>query len=249
MMLGTWLNAGAIVMGALLGLTTRWEISVGRQQLVKVALGVATAWFGLMLVWKGLTWNGALSGTVKLFFHQFAVVLVTMVVGSILGKLCGLQRWMNRLGQSAKERLEKVSREGRAAAADGFVAATLLFCAAPLGWAGALEDGLIRYFQPLAIKAVMDGLAAFSFARLFGWTALLVAVPVTAFLTGVSLLADRLEPWLAEQGTLGVVHATLGFIITYVALVIFEIKKVEMANYLPCLVVAPLLMRLSQMLF
>ena len=249
MMLGTWLNAGAIVVGACLGLITRREISVSRQQFVKVALGVATAWFGLTLVWKGLTWNGPLSGTVSFFFHQFAVVLVTMVVGSILGKLCGLQRWMNRVGQSAKERLEKVSREGRAAAGDGFVAAVLLFCAAPLGWAGALEDGLMRYFQPLAIKAVMDGIAAFSFARMFGWTAMLAAVPVAAFLAGVSLLGDRLEPWLAGEGTLGVIHATLGLIITYVSLVIFEIKKVEMANYLPCLVVAPLLMKLSRMLF
>ena len=248
-MLGTWLNTGAIAVGAMLALATRWEIPVRLQQQVKVLLGAATAWCGLMLVWKGLTWNGALSGTVKFFFHQFAVVLVTMVAGSILGKLCGLQKLMNRIGQSAKARLERVSREGRAAAGEGFMAAVLLFCAAPLGWAGALTDGLRHYFQPLAVKAVMDGLAAFSFARLFGWTAVLVAVPVAAFLTAVTLLANRLEPWLALQGTLGVVEATLGFIITYVALVIFEIKKVEIANYLPCLVVGPLLMKLSRVLF
>ena len=249
MMLGTWLNMGAIVAGAALALATRWEIPVRRQQQVKVLLGVATAWFGLLLVWKGLTWNGPLSATVKMFFHQFAVVLVTLVAGSILGKVCGIQKLMNGLGQSAKARLERVSREGRTAAGEGFMAAVLLFCAAPLGWAGALTDGLLHYFQPLAVKAVMDGLAAFSFARLFGWTALLVAVPVGALLTAVSLLAERLEPWLAGQGTLGVVEATLGFIISYVALVIFEIKKVEIANYLPCLVVGPLLMKLSQALF
>ena len=249
MMLGTWLNTGAIVAGAVVALATGWEISARIQQQIKVLLGVATAWFGLLLVWKGLTWNGALSGTVNFFFHQFAVVLVTMVVGSILGKLCGFQRLMNRIGQSAKARLERGAREGRAAAGEGFMAAVLLFCAAPLGWAGALTDGLLHYFQPLAIKAMMDGLAAFSFARMFGWTTVLVAVPVAAFLTAVSLLADRLEPWLAAQGTLGVVEATLGFIISYVTLVIFEIKKVEIANYLPCLVVGPCLMKLSQVLF
>ena len=124
-----------------------------------------------------------------------------------------------------------------------------MFCAAPLGIVGALEDGLLRCFQPLGVKAVMDGLASLSFARMFGWTASLSAVPVAAFLSGLTLLGDRIEPWLGAQNLLGVVHATAGLLLTYVALVIFEVKKVEIGNYLPALVVAPALMKLSQMLF
>jgi uncharacterized membrane protein YqgA involved in biofilm formation len=242
-MLGTLLNAGAIILGAVFGFATKLEVRAQRQQQIKVLLGVATVWFGFRLMWIGLA-----SSTAKFFFYQFLIVLVAMVVGHAFGKLCGIQALMNRVGQSARTKLERAATDEKKAANDGFIAATLLFCAAPLGIVGALEDGLQRYFAPLAIKAVMDGLAAFSFARMFGWMAMLAAVPVAALLSGLALLGDRIEPWLGAQGLLGVVHASGGLIMTYVALVIFEVKKVEIANYLPALIVAPALMKLSQML-
>ena len=129
------------------------------------------------------------------------------------------------------------------------LAATLLFCAAPLGLVGALEDGIHQYYAPLAIKAVMDGVAAISFARMFGWTAMLASLPVAAFLCGVTLLGVRLAPWLEAQHVLGVFHASAGLIMTYVTLVIFEVKKVEIAYYLPSLFIAPGLMKLWNLAF
>ncbi len=243
-MLGTLFNSGAIVLGALVGLMTKTELSARLQQQIKILLGVATSFFGLKLVWMGLK-----SDTNGSFFPKFGIVLLAMVFGHLIGRLIGIQTWMNRLGQQAKSKLELAALNGKKAAGDGLMAAALLFCAAPLGLIGALEDGLQRYFQPLAIKAVMDCLAAFSFARLFGWTAALAAFPVAALLSGLTLLGDRLEPWLDAHGVLGVVHASCGLIMTYIALVIFEIKKVEIGNYLPALLLAPVLMKLARVLF
>ncbi len=248
-MLGMLLNAGAILAGAAIGLATRWDVPARRQQQIKVLLGVATTWFGLKLLWDGLVWNGPLSGTARHFFQQLIVVLLAMIVGHLLGRLCGIQLWMNSLGRSAKVKLERASSAGKGAASDGLMAATLLFCAAPLGLVGALEDGLQGYFAPLAIKAVMDGLASLAFARMFGWTALLAALPVAAFLSGFALLGTRLEPWLSTQGLLGVVHASAGLILTYIVLLIFEVKKVPVGNYLPALIVAPALMKLWQVIW
>lgn len=243
-MIGTLLNAGAIVLGATIGLTTKFHVSPRRQQQIKVLLGVAAAFFGLRLLWTGLA-----SGTIKFFFYQLIIVVIAMVIGHWLGRICRVQPLMNRIGQLAKAKIESASaKPGATAPNDGFIAATLLFCAAPLGIVGAFEDGLSRAFQPLAIKAVMDGLASLTFARMFGWTALLTAVPLSAFLSGWTLLGSRLEPWLATHGLIGVVHASAGLIVTYVALIIFEVKKVEIGNYLPALVVAPALLKLAQTL-
>ncbi len=242
-MIGTLINTGAIVLGAVLGRTTKLDLAVGRQQQVKVLLGVATAFFGLKLLWTGLA-----TGTAKHFWHQFGIVLLAMILGSLLGKLCRIQSAMNRLGQSAKVRLERAAG-GAKVAGDGFMTASLLFCAAPLGIVGALEDGLSRNIAPLAIKAVMDGLAALSFTRMFGWPVLLSAVPLGTLLFALTILGAVLEPWLGGQGLLGVVHASAGLLLTYVALVIFEVRRVEIGNYLPALVVAPALMKLSQMIF
>lgn len=243
-MLGTYLNAGAILLGAVLGLVSRCDVPARRQHQIKVLLGVGTALFGFQLLWKGLS-----TGSVSYFFYQFVIVVVAMIVGHALGKLARIQVLMNRLGQSAKIRLENAAKNRNRAAGDGFIAATLLFCAAPLGMVGAFVDGLSDFFQPLAVKALMDGLAAFSFARLFGWTAALVAIPVAAFLSGLSLLGQLAAPFLTQHGLTGVVLGAAGLLITYVTLIIFEVKKVELGNYLPCLVVAPALMKLSTLIF
>jgi uncharacterized membrane protein YqgA involved in biofilm formation len=243
-MIGTLINSGAIVLGAVIGLTTKLDVAVGRQQQIKVLLGVATAFFGLKLLWSGLA-----AGTVGHFFFQFLIVVIAMVLGSIVGKLCRIQALMNRVGQSAKAKLERAAGGGAKVPGDGFMTATLLFCAAPLGIVGALEDGLSRNAAPLAIKAVMDGLAALSFTRLFGWPVLLSAVPLGTLLFALTILGTALESPLADQGLLGVVHATAGLLLTYVALVIFEVKRVEIGNYLPALVLAPALMKLSRLLF
>ena len=243
-MIGTLINTGAIVLGALLGLTTKLDVAVGRQQQIKVLLGVATAFFGLKLLWTGLA-----TGTAKHFFHQFGIVLLAMILGSLLGRLCRIQALMNRIGQSAKLKLGRVAGGGAKVPGDGFMTASLLFCAAPLGIVGALEDGLSRNVAPLAIKAVMDGLAALSFTRMFGWPVLLSAVPLGTLLCALTILGAVLEPWLGRQELIGVVHASAGLLLTYVSLVIFEVKRVEIGNYLPALIVAPALMKLSQVIF
>lgn len=243
MFVGTLLNAGAILLGGIVGAATRLDIAAPRQQQLKILLGVATTFFGLKLVWIGLA-----DGGVKDFFRQLLVVLVAMIVGHLLGRICRLQQGMNRLGQFATKQLERATKD-RKRASDGLLAATILFCAAPLGIVGALEDGMRGYFAPLAIKAVMDGLASISFARMFGWTAMLAALPVAAFLSGLTLVGVRMEPWLDAHQLLGVFHASAGLIMTYVTLVIFEVKKVEIANYLPSLAVAPALMKLWYLIF
>ena len=78
---------------------------------------------------------------------------------------------------------------------------------------------------------------------------MLSAVPVAAFLYALTLLGAAIEPWLTTHQLVGVFHASAGLIMTYVALVIFEVKKVEIGNYLPALAVAPALMKLSQIVF
>jgi hypothetical protein len=127
-------------------------------------------------------------------------------------------------------------------AADGFNACTILFCAAPLGILGAVTDGLSGYFYLLAVKAVMDALAMISFAKIFRWPCALSAFPVFIFLGAISFVCQfYARPFLDVHNLINSINAATGFIACAVALVIFEIRKVELANYLPPLVVAPLL--------
>ena len=122
------------------------------------------------------------------------------------------------------------------------MAATLLFCAAPLGILGAVADGLRNFYYLLLVKAAMDGLAMMSFVKIFRWPVALAALPVFFFFNGLaSLVQLGAQPWLELHQLANSVCIAAGLVTCIVTLVIFQVRRVELANYLPALAVAPLL--------
>jgi uncharacterized membrane protein YqgA involved in biofilm formation len=71
---------------------------------------------------------------------------------------------------------------------------------------------------------------------------LFAALPVLVFQGTITLLcAQFLGPFLATHHLVDSVNAAGGLLVFSVALVILEIKKLELADYLPSLIFAPLL--------
>ena len=232
---GAFLNALGILLGGLFGLAQRAPLSARSQDFLRRALGAATAFFGLRLVWLNV------NGTFWPCARQILIALLAIVLGNLAGKILGLQKISNRLGRFAGKLISSAqSNPSRKTA--GFNACATLLCAAPLGILGAVTEGLSGDFYLLAVKAVMDALAMTGFVKIFGWPSALSAFPVYCFL-GAITLACRLcaRPFLDAHGLICPVSTAAGLIACAVALVIFEVRKVELANYLPALAVAPLL--------
>ena len=236
-MLGTILNVAAIVAGGIAGLIVKKQPSSSAQSFFKVVLAALTVYFGLRLTWLSI------SGSFVHVLKQVGVVFLSLILGNLLGKLLHLQKASNRLGQLARDRMARAQTDDPQRFTDGFVVCASLFCAAPLGILGAIHNGLLSdYFYPLAIKAAMDGLAAMAFAGIFGWGVILSAVPVLVFQGTITLVcAHSLAPFLDARGLTDSVNATGGLLIFCVALLIFEIRKVHVTDYLPSLLFAPLL--------
>jgi uncharacterized membrane protein YqgA involved in biofilm formation len=235
--LGTFLNVGAIVAGGVAGLAWKSQPSARAQSMSKAVLGAATVYFGLRLTWLSV------NGSFRHVLGQLGIVLLALVLGNLAGKLLHLQRASNHIGELARDRMAKAGPDNPNRFSDGFTVCSLLFCAAPLGILGAVHNGLLPdYFYPLAIKAVMDCLAAMAFATIFGWGVILSAVPVLVFQGTITLVcAHSLAPFLAARGLADSINATGGLLIFCVALLIFEVRKVHVTDYLPSLFFAPLL--------
>jgi uncharacterized membrane protein YqgA involved in biofilm formation len=161
--------------------------------------------------------------------------------------LLHFQKASNALGQYARRLIEQTKPDDPHRYGNGLNACAILFCAAPLGILGAVQDGLppaglAQYPYPLAVKGLMDGLAMTGFVVLFGGGALLAALPVFVFQAALTLACNfYAEPFLRLHGLLDSVNAVGGLIVCTVGLVIFEFKKVELADFLPSLAVAPLI--------
>ncbi len=235
-MIGSILNTATILVGGIAGLTTRKQLSPAAQSAFRTILGVFTIFVGLKIVWDNL--NGSLTS----FTRQFIIILLALTIGRLVGRALRLQKISNHLGQFARERITAVASGQKPRWSDGFNTCAALFCAAPLAVLGAPQEGLSGQLAPFAVKAVMDGLAAASFAAMFGWSVALAALPVFVYQGTLTLLcSEYIRPFLEHHHLLDSVNATGGMLVVFVALVIFEIRKIELADYLPALAVAPLL--------
>ncbi len=235
-MIGAFLNALGILLGGLFGLAVRAPLSARTQHFFKLAIGVGTVFLGLKLVIENL--HGSFTDVLKqLFLTALAVIL-----GYWLGKLLQLQKISNRVGHFAAQLLAAAQKHPPGKPADGFLAGTILFCAAPLGILGAVTDGLSGFYQLLVVKAVMDGLAMASFVKMFRWPAALAALPLFLFLNGITLGVHSVAlPWLEGHSLSASVNLAAGLLACVVAIVIFEIRRVELNSYLPAIIIAPAL--------
>jgi uncharacterized membrane protein YqgA involved in biofilm formation len=235
-MIGTALNVAGILIGGLVGLTRRKPLSPVNESFFKVTLGVFTVFYGLRLTWISV------NGTFLQISKQLLIAVLALVLGKMAGQLLHLQKMSNSLGRQARERMSASKPADPRQLSEGFKTCATLFCAAPLAVLGSVQDGLSGYYSPLAVKAVIDGLATMSFISMFGWGVMFAALPVLVFQGTITLVcAQYFRPLLETHYLVDSVNAAGGLLVFSVALVILQLKKIELADYLPSLVFAPLL--------
>jgi uncharacterized membrane protein YqgA involved in biofilm formation len=234
-MTGTLLNAVGILLGGILGLTLKQPWTPAAQLAMKGLLGVATVYVGLRAVWLSL------GGGFWMVGKQLIILVLALTLGRITGRWLRLQKGMNRCGQFARDKFARANPDSPQRFGEGFMTCTVLFCVAPLAILGAVQDGLGGQWQALAVKAVMDGLATMAFVKAFGWGAMVSAIPVVSFQGTVSLTARLAAPFLGAHGVLDSINTAAGMLVFCVALLILDIRRIEVGDYLPSLAFAPLL--------
>ena len=100
--LGTFINGVCILVGGMLGLWLRRQLSVAVQLKFRYFLALLTVAAASGMIYKGLKGGDAGFGH---FFVRFAIVFVALIIVALVGRLLGVQKQLNRLGAFARERL------------------------------------------------------------------------------------------------------------------------------------------------
>lgn len=235
---GTFVNVMAITIGSTLGVLLGDRLPRRTRDLVTDALGLVTLLIAATSAMAVL--DPALSGYVG-DSAPLLIVLGALLLGGLVGSLLRLEERVERLGAWLQRRLqgEKAS-EQRQRFVEGFVTASLIFCTGPLTILGSLEDGLGRGAEQLFLKSALDGFAAIAFAAAFGWgvaASIVTVVVVQGSLTVVGLGLGGVLP----DAHLAAITAAGGLLLVGVALRLLRVRAVPVADLLPALVVAPLL--------
>jgi uncharacterized membrane protein YqgA involved in biofilm formation len=233
---GTLLNVATVLLGTTLGILAGSRMPPRMQQSITTALAFFVLALSLSMALPILA-PGVPAG------HSLAV-LGALLLGVIVGELLRLHDGLEWLGAWFQRRLAR--DEGGSRIAEGFVTASLVFCVGPLTIVGSLQSGLTGDVRLLATKALLDGVASIAFAAALGPGVYLSALSVLVIQGGIAgaalLLADVIDP-----ATVTALTATGGLILMGIPLRLLELKAVRIANFLPALLLAPLLIRFADL--
>jgi hypothetical protein len=224
-MTGTAINVLAVLVGGGVGTIVGSRIPEGMRRTAMQAIGIVTLLIGIQNF---------------LEFDNPLVPLVSVILGLVIGEAIAIDGALKRLGGYLEKRLPK----GESPVSRAFVTTSLLFCVGPLAVLGSLEDGLTGDYSLLALKSALDLVAALSFASILGWGVLLSAGTVLVVQGTLTLSAGLLEEVVTEPMVLAMT-ATGGVLILGLGIMLLEIKEVKVANMLPALLVAPVLIALA----
>jgi hypothetical protein len=171
------------------------------------------------------------------------IVLGSILLGGILGEWWRLEDRLDSAGEWLEQKAARIPFLTRGDFTKGFVTASLVFCVGPMTVLGSIQDGLTGDYHLLAIKSVLDGFAGLAFAATMGMGVTFAAASVLlyqgALTLGASLFQNILTDAMVTEMT-----AAGGVIILGIGLMLLEIKRVKVANFLPALAIAPLLVTL-----
>lgn len=235
---GTLLNALTIVIGATAGLLVAARFSDRLRGSLTIGIGVFTLGIGMSMTLPVFSDPAAAVG-------DSLVVLTSLLVGVVIGEGLRLQDRLEALGAWFERRLAR--GEGRSRVAEAFVTTSLVFCVGPLTVLGSLDNGLRGDATLLATKAILDGVSSVAFAATLGRGVYLSVLTVLVVQGGIAggafLIRDAMD-----ARTILVTTSVGGAILLGMALRLLDLKAVRVANFLPGLLLAPVLVRLADVI-
>lgn len=227
--MGTLINAISVIVGGSLGLLLGHRLPERVRETVMHGLGLVTLIIGIQLA---------------LSTKNVLIVLASILVGGILGEWWRIEERLEGLGRWLERRLTRGIAQGDTLPISrGFVVASLIFCVGPMTIVGSLQDGLTGDFSLLAIKSALDGFASLALASTLGVGVPLAALTILAYQGSLTLLAASLEALLTDP-MIGEMSATGGVLIIGISILLLDLRRVRVANYLPSLLTAPIIVAL-----
>jgi len=222
---GALINALLIIAGSVVGRIFK-NIPESIKSSVLSIIGLAVALLGIKMGFES---------------DNFIIMVVSLVVGTVIGEWLDLDKQMNRLGQWVESLFSKKRTDNnQISIAEGFVTASLIFVVGSMAVIGALDSGLRNDHNVLITKGLIDGFTSIILASTLGIGVLLSAVPVFLYQGVIALFAGVISSFIPDEALqmfITEMTAVGGVMILAIGLNIAGLTKIKAANLLPGIVV------------
>lgn len=229
-MLGVIVNSLAVILGSIVGVLFKKGISKKITDSVMIVLGLCTIYIGI---------SGALKG------ENTLVLIVSMVVGAVIGELIDIDKQLNLFGELVNSRFK--SSNNTVSISEGFVTGTLLFCVGAMAIVGSLNAGLVGDNELLFTKSLLDFIGAAMLSVSLGIGILFSSVSVFLVQGSIVLLANYLQPIL-NDAIVAEITCTGSILLIAIGFNIIGFSKFKVANYIPAIILTPVIYLLIAMI-
>ena len=221
-MLGVLVNTGTVLLGSTIGLLVKGGIPKKLSDAIMLALGLCTVAIGI---------DGLVSG------GNIMILIISMVIGTLLGTLMHIDDGINKL---ADKLTAKLSKGNEKSFSEGFVTACLVFCVGSMTIVGSLESGLTGNHELIYTKSLLDFISSMMLSVSLGIGVIFSSIFVFVFQGALVLCSGFLAPILGEY-EIAQISFVGSLMVLALGLNIMGITKLKVADYLPALLIAPLL--------
>jgi uncharacterized membrane protein YqgA involved in biofilm formation len=178
--------------------------------------------------------------------QNILLLIMSLVLGAVIGELINIDKWMNLFGQWAEARLrlkensgvdfETLSESGgpRHSFSRGFVSASILFCTGSMAIVGSMQSGLQGNHDMLFAKSILDGSMSLVFGASLGIGVAFAALPVLVYQGAIALASLALSSYLTPD-IIREMSAVGSLVITGIGFNLLGITEIKVANLIPAM--------------
>ena len=221
-MLGTIVNALAIIGGCLIGLIVKGRLTEKISSTIMNGLALCVLYIGI---------SGALKG------NDTLQMIISIALGALIGEIIDIDKRLNNLGDMIEQKINskrKGTSNEKISISEGFVTSSLLFCVGAMAVVGSLESGLQGNHTTLFAKSVLDGVSSIIFTSSLGIGVLLSSVAVLVYQGSITLLAGGLSTVLTDT-IISNMSAVGSLLIVGLGFNMLGVSKIKVANLLPAI--------------
>lgn len=214
-MLGTIVNALAIVAGTGVGCLLKSGVRSNYQETIMHAVALSVLLIGI---------TGAIKTT------DLLLLIICLVVGSIIGEALKIEDRLAGLGQF----IESKTSNSDGSVAKAFVNSSLIFCVGSMAIVGSIESGLTGNHQTLFAKSILDGICSIFISSALGFGVIFSAAAVFVYQGLITLASAGLKTFLTDA-MITEISGIGGVLIMAIGLNMLKITKIKVGNMLPAI--------------
>ena len=224
MPVGIIINSFAILLGGIVGGFAGHKIPSEIKSQLNLIFGLSAMMLGITSI-----------GLVK----NISAVILSMIIGTIVGISCKVGLRINQLGQLLERPVARFSSGGHGELSQEefltqLVTVIVLFCFSGTGIYGSLDSGMTGDHSILIAKSILDFFTAAIFACNVGYVVSLVAVPQFITFFSLYLFGTQILP-LTNPAMLADFRACGGMIMLATGFRIIKVKMFPVADMIPAM--------------